>query len=169
MRYVGMTGPGNPDVLRIMSGPRPTPGADDVLVRVAAAGINRPDILQREGKYPPPAGASPILGLEIAGTIVAVGSSAERWRVGDEVCALVAGAGYAEYCAVPAPQCLPVPTGLTMVEAAALPETFYTVWTNLFQRGRTQSEGRRPSYTAARVGSARRPSSSRTRSAQKSS
>ncbi len=139
MRYVGMTGPGGPDVLRIMTGPVPTPGTDDVLVRVAAAGINRPDILQREGKYPPPHGASPILGLEIAGTVAAVGTAVKRWRVGDEVCALVAGGGYAEYCLAPEPQCLPVPTSLTRVEAAALPETFFTVWTNLFQRGRLAS------------------------------
>lgn len=106
-----------------------------MLVHVAAAGVNRPDILQRQGKYPPPPGASPILGLEVAGVVVAVGASVKRWRVGDEVCALVAGGGYAEYCVVPEPQALPIPAGLTAVEAAAIPETYFTVWTNLFQRG----------------------------------
>ena len=139
MRYVGITAPGGPDALQIMTGPIPTPGTGEVLVRVVAAGVNRPDILQRQGKYPPPPGASSILGLEIAGAVAAVGAGVERWRVGDELCALVAGGGYAEYCVVPEAQGLPVPSGLTMVEAAALPETFFTVWTNLFQRGRLRS------------------------------
>jgi putative PIG3 family NAD(P)H quinone oxidoreductase len=103
---------------------------------MAAAGVNRPDVLQRAGKYPPPPGASDIPGLEVAGTVVATGSDATRWREGDRVCALVAGGGYAEYCTAPAVQCLPVPRGLTWVEAAALPETFFTVWTNVFERGR---------------------------------
>jgi putative PIG3 family NAD(P)H quinone oxidoreductase len=103
---------------------------------VAAAGVNRPDVMQRLGKYPPPPGASDIPGLEIAGTIEAVGEGVTAWQVGDEVCALVAGGGYAEYCAAPAPQCLPLPRGLDVIEAAAIPETFFTVWTNVFDRGR---------------------------------
>jgi putative PIG3 family NAD(P)H quinone oxidoreductase len=114
----------------------PVAGPEDVLVRVHGAGVNRPDILQRTGRYPPPPGASDIPGLEIAGTVVAVGSTLSRWREGDLVCALVAGGGYAEYCVAPAPQCLPIPQGLGPGDAAALPETFFTVWTNLFQRGR---------------------------------
>jgi NADPH2:quinone reductase len=127
---------GGPEVLRPGERPVPAPGPADVLVRVAAAGVNRPDINQRRGRYPPPPGASDIPGLEIAGTIVSVGPDVSRWREGDNVCALVAGGGYAEYCVAPAPQCLPIPSGFTTVEAAAIPETFFTVWTNLFQRGR---------------------------------
>ena len=123
--------------------PRPHPvpgiGAGEVLIRVVAAGVNRPDLMQRQGRYPPPPGAPDTPGLEVAGPIVAVGPSACDWRVGDAVCALVAGGGYAEYCAAPAVQCLPVPRGLTMIEAAALPETFFTVWTNVFERGRLQA------------------------------
>jgi putative PIG3 family NAD(P)H quinone oxidoreductase len=114
----------------------PRPGTGEVLIRVAAAGMNRGDLLQRTGNYPPPPGASPVLGLEVSGTIAAVGENVGDWREGQEVCALVAGGGYAEYCAAPAPQCLPVPRGLGLVEAAALPETFLTVWTNVFERGR---------------------------------
>jgi putative PIG3 family NAD(P)H quinone oxidoreductase len=134
MQFIECDHPGGPDVMHIATGPVPGVRDDEVLVRVAAASVNRPDILQRQGKYPPPPGASPILGLDIAGTVVAVGARASRWRVGDRVCALVAGGGYAEYCAAPADQCLPVPAGLSMIEASALPETFFTVWTNLFQR-----------------------------------
>jgi putative PIG3 family NAD(P)H quinone oxidoreductase len=114
----------------------PEPGPREVLIRVAAAGINRPDILQRKGLYPPPQGASPIPGLEVAGEITKIGQDVERWRIGDRVCALVAGGGYAEYCLAPVPQCLPIPAGFSMVEAAALPETFFTVWTNVFDRGK---------------------------------
>jgi NADPH:quinone reductase len=136
MAHVVVTTPGGPEVLRIGTSPTPHPGAGDVLIRVAAAGVNRPDVLQRQGKYPPPPGASLILGLEVAGTIAACGANVTEWRVGDEVCALVAGGGYAEFCVAPAPQCLPIPGGCTMVEAAALPETVFTVWTNIFQRGR---------------------------------
>ncbi len=136
MRFVACEQPGPPEVLRIATGPTPRPRDDEVLVRVAAASVNRPDLLQREGKYPPPPGASPIIGLDIAGEVVAVGPQARRWRIGDRICALVAGGGYAEYCAVPEAQCLPMPEGLSVVEAAAIPETFFTVWTNLFQRGR---------------------------------
>jgi putative PIG3 family NAD(P)H quinone oxidoreductase len=121
--------PGGPEVLQPVERPVPKPGAGEVLIRVEAAGVNRPDVMQRLGLYPPPPGAPAIPGLEVAGTIV--GGD----RDGERVCALVAGGGYAQYCAVPEGQCLPVPAGLSMVEAAALPETFFTVWTNLFQRG----------------------------------
>jgi len=131
-----MSGPGGPEVLHIDTMPVPRPGPSDVLVHVAAAGVNRPDLLQRQGKYAPPPGASPILGLEIAGTVVAVGRDARRWQIGDEVCALLAGGGYAEYSLAPAPQCLPIPGSLSFIEAAGIPETFFTVWTNLFQRAR---------------------------------
>ena len=129
--------PGPPDVLRPVERPRPVPSDGEVLIRVRAAGVNRPDIMQRLGKYPPPPGASDIPGLELSGEVVEV-RGAGRWVVGDTVCALVAGGGYAEYCAVPAVQCLPIPAGLDPVSAAAVPETFFTVWTNVFQRGRLQ-------------------------------
>jgi putative PIG3 family NAD(P)H quinone oxidoreductase len=127
---------GGPDVLRPGRRPTPAPGPHEVLVQVAAAGVNRPDILQREGKYAPPPGASDVPGLEIAGRVVARGTAVEDWSEGDLVCALVAGGGYAEYCLAPDVQCLPVPAGLDLVQAAALPETVFTVWTNLFERGR---------------------------------
>jgi putative PIG3 family NAD(P)H quinone oxidoreductase len=107
-----------------------------VLIKVAAAGVNRPDVMQRRGKYPPPPGASDIPGLEVAGTIEAIGPDVTGWRVGDAVCALVSGGGYAEYCVAPVPQCLPAPRGLDIISAAAIPETFFTVWTNVFERGR---------------------------------
>jgi putative PIG3 family NAD(P)H quinone oxidoreductase len=136
MTAVAITTPGSPDVLRAVPWPMPEPAAGEVLVRVEAAGVNRPDLLQRQGKYPPPPGASELPGLEVAGRIVAVGPAVDRWRGGEAVCALVAGGGYAQFCAVPAEQCLPVPQGLTMVEAAAMPETFFTVWSNVFERGR---------------------------------
>src|SRR6185436_653226 len=136
MRVIEIVEPGGPDVLRPGERPLPQPTAEDVLIRVEAAGINRPDVMQRQGKYPPPPGASDVPGLEVAGRIVRVGEAASRWKVGDEVCALVAGGGYAEYCVAPAPQCLPIPKGLSAVGAAAIPETFFTVWTNLFQRAR---------------------------------
>lgn len=136
MSHVVVTAPGGPDMLCIGRSPTPRPSADEVLVRVAAAGVNRPDVQQRKGLYPAPPGASPILGLEVAGTVAACGPGVSGWRVGDAVCALVAGGGYAEYCVAPVPQCLPLPVGCTMVEAAALPETVFTVWTNVFQRGR---------------------------------
>jgi putative PIG3 family NAD(P)H quinone oxidoreductase len=130
-----ITRPGPPEVLRPTRRAVPRPGPGEVLLRVAAAGVNRPDLLQREGRYPPPPGTTDIPGLEVAGTVVALGEEVPRWSVGDEACALVAGGGYAEYCLVPAPQCLPIPRGLTPVQAAALPETFFTVWTNVFERG----------------------------------
>ena len=143
MRAVEISTPGSPDVLRVVDRPRPVPAPGEVLVRVAAAGVNRPDVLQRLGKYAPPPGASDLPGLEVAGHVEAVAPAADgapaRWAEGDAVCALVAGGGYAEYCVVPMAQCLPVPAGLSLVQAAALPETFFTVWTNVFERGRLQA------------------------------
>lgn len=136
MRAIEISEPGGPDVLRIADRPLPRPGAGEVLIRVAAAGVNRPDVLQRQGHYAPPPGASDIPGLEVAGAVEARGPDAGPWNVGDPVCALVAGGGYAAYCVAPAPQCLPVPRGLSPVEAAAIPETFFTVWDNVFERGR---------------------------------
>ena len=138
MTAVEIAEPGGPDVLRSAERPTPEPGLGEVLVKVAAAGVNRPDVLQRKGGYPPPPGASDIPGLEIAGAVVALGPGAGRWRIGDRLCGLVTGGGYAEYCAVPTVQCLPVPADYDMVKAAALPETFFTVWTNVFQRGRLE-------------------------------
>jgi putative PIG3 family NAD(P)H quinone oxidoreductase len=128
--------PGGPEVLRPTERPMPVPGPGEVLIAVEAAGINRPDVMQRKGLYPPPPGASDIPGLEIAGRVVAVGSGVTAPAIGDGVCALVTGGGYAAHCVAPAVQCLPVPKGFSMVEAAALPETFFTVWYNLFERGR---------------------------------
>ena len=138
MICVEIAEPGGPDVLRAVERPDPMPGPGDVLIRVAAAGINRPDVLQRRGAYPPPPGASDIPGLEVAGTIAAIGDRVSDWRVGDRVCALVAGGGYASMCVAPAPQCLTVPTSLDLIAAAAIPETFFTVWTNVFDRGHLQ-------------------------------
>ena len=136
MHHIAMEAPGGPEVLVLATGPVPRPATGEVLIRVAAAGINRPDILQRTGNYPPPPGASPILGLEVSGTVAALGAEVAGWHEGDAVCALVAGGGYAEYCVAPAPQCLPVPKGVALVDAAGLPETFFTVWSNVFDRGR---------------------------------
>ena len=136
MRVVEISQFGPPDVLRVAERADPVLGPGDVLIDVAAAGVNRPDLLQRLGKYPPPPGASDIPGLEVAGTVVGVGPDVTTWRTGDAVCALVAGGGYAERAAVPQQQVLPVPSGLSMIEAAAIPETFFTVWTNVFDRGR---------------------------------
>jgi NADPH2:quinone reductase len=135
MTAIEITEPGGPDVLKPGSRPMPLPGAGEVLIKVEAAGINRPDVMQRMGQYPPPAGASDIPGLEVAGAVAAVGLGVHRTKVGDAVCALVTGGGYATYCVAPEPQCLPVPRSFSMVEAAALPETCFTVWTNLFERG----------------------------------
>ena len=134
MRAIEISAPGGPEVLRVTQRPVPIPAANEVLIEVAAAGVNRPDVLQRKGGYPPPPGASDIPGLEVAGTIIATGAGANKWKTGDRVCALVTGGGYAEYVAAPAPQCLPIPRGLTLVEAAGLPETFFTVWVNVFER-----------------------------------
>ncbi|MEJ2655882.1 MAG: NAD(P)H-quinone oxidoreductase [Desulfobacterales bacterium] len=134
MRFIDTSDSGGPEVLVLTEGGRPEPVPGEVLIKVAAAGVNRPDIMQRQGAYPPPTGASPILGLEVSGQIVALGKDAAAWKRGDHVCALTNGGGYAEYVAVPEGQCLPVPVGLDMVAAAALPETFFTVWSNVFDR-----------------------------------
>ncbi len=127
---------GGPGVLHLTEIARPETGADQLLVRVLAAGVNRPDVLQRKGQYPPPPGASPLLGLEVAGEVVETGAAIQGWKVGDRVTALANGGGYAQYCAVPAVQCLPWPAGYDAIRAAALPETFFTVWANLFVHGR---------------------------------
>jgi NADPH:quinone reductase len=141
MKAIVITRPGEPEVLQAQIRPVPVPRSGDVLIRVLAAGINRPDVAQRKGHYPPPEGASPdIPGLEIAGIIEGVGEAVTRWRVGDKVCALVTGGGYAEYCCAPGGQCLPIPHNLTYVEAASLPETFFTVWSNVFDRGRLRHD-----------------------------
>jgi NADPH:quinone reductase len=136
MIAIGIREPGSPEVLVPVERPTPAVAAGEVLIKVAAAGVNRPDVMQRQGKYPPPPGASDIPGLEIAGEIVGVASDVTSWRTGERVCALVSGGGYAEYCSAPAPQCLPIPAGLDLIQAAAIPETFFTVWTNVFERGR---------------------------------
>jgi NADPH:quinone reductase len=135
MQAINPEAPGGAEVLRVVDRPVPEPGPGEVLIRVAAAGINRPDILQRRGLYPPPPGAPSIPGLEVAGRIVYLGGGVNRFREGQTVCALIAGGGYAEYALAPAAQCLPVPEALTPVEGAAMPETLFTVWSNLFQRG----------------------------------
>lgn len=135
MQAIEIMEPGGPEVLKPGTRPVPQPESNEVLIRIAAAGVNRPDVAQRKGVYPPPPGASDIPGLEIAGEIVATGDGVESFQVGDKVCALVTGGGYAEYVAAPAPQVLPVPDGLDMVQAAGLPETFFTVWSNIFDRG----------------------------------
>lgn len=136
MRQVEMTGPGEADVLVVREAERPSPGPGEVLIRVAAAGVNRPDVQQRKGLYPPPADASPILGLEVAGEVVGLGPYVAGVAMGARVCALVNGGGYTEYCVAPAVQCLPWPDGYDAVRAAALPETMFTVWANLFMLGR---------------------------------
>ncbi|MBN6151732.1 NAD(P)H-quinone oxidoreductase [Xanthomonas sp. AmX2] len=138
MTAIEICRPGAPEVLVPVRLPLPHPGRGELLVRVAAAGVNRPDVMQRRGSYPPPPGASPLPGLEFAGEVVQLGEGVERYRVGDRVCALVAGGGYAEYAVVHERNALPVPAPLSLTEAAALPETFFTVWANVFQRGRLQ-------------------------------
>jgi NADPH:quinone reductase len=135
VRCVEIAEPGGPEVLRTVERPDPRPGPGEVLIDVAAAGVNRPDVLQRLGSYPPPPGASDIPGLEVSGLVAATGPGVDGWSVGDRVCALVAGGGYASRCVAPAPQCLPVPAALDLTAAAAVPETFFTVWTNVFDRG----------------------------------
>ncbi len=135
MTHVALSGHGGPEVMQLAIGPCPQPAAGEVLIRVFAAGVNRPDIAQRAGRYPPPPGASPLLGLEVAGEVVACGSGVRTLGVGERVCGLANGGGYAEYCAVPETQCLPWPRGYDAVRAAALPETYFTVWANLFQAG----------------------------------
>lgn len=139
MRAVEIARPGGPEVLVVTTRPVPVPGPDEVLIKVAAAGVNRPDVIQRRGRYDPPPGASDLPGLEVAGTVVALGGDVAGLRPGDEVCALLSGGGYAEYATAPAPQVLPKPEGFSAVEAAAVPETFFTVWTNVFDRGRLVS------------------------------
>jgi putative PIG3 family NAD(P)H quinone oxidoreductase len=135
MRAVAIREPGPPEVLTLVERPEPAPAAGEVLIRVAAAGVNRPDCLQRRGLYPPPRGASDLPGLEVAGVIERCGTGVAGWHPGDRVCALLAGGGYAEFCTVDARQCLPVPTALSLIEAAVLPEALFTVWTNVFERG----------------------------------
>lgn len=135
MQFIDIEEPGGPEVLKVKKGAMPSCSDDEVLIQVAAAGVNRPDVLQREGKYPPPEGASPILGLEVAGFVAAVGKDAGPWRVGQRVCALTNGGGYAEFVSVPAKQCMQVPEALDFVVAAALPEALFTVWSNVYERG----------------------------------
>jgi putative PIG3 family NAD(P)H quinone oxidoreductase len=132
MKVVVISAPGGPEMLQSAERPVPQPGAGEVLIKVAAAGVNGPDLMQRKGLYPPPPGASDLLGLEVAGQIVAAGAGAQRWAVGDRVTALTNGGGYAEYCAVDARHCLPLPLGVSQLESACLPETFFTVWSNIF-------------------------------------
>jgi len=139
VKCIEISSPGPPEVLRLAERPDPAPGVGEVLIRVAAAGVNRPDVMQRQGHYPPPPGASDIPGLEVAGTIELLGEGVGGLRVGDRVCALVSGGGYAAKCVAPAVQCLPAPAPLDLVAAAAIPETFFTVWANVFDRGRLQA------------------------------
>jgi NADPH2:quinone reductase len=136
MRAVEITKPGGPEVLKVAERPQPEPRANEILIKVAAAGVNRPDVLQRSGNYPVPPDASDLPGLEVAGEVVALGSSAKTFRLGEKVCALVHGGGYAEYCVAPEVQALPLPKGLTPVQAASLPETFFTVWANVYERAK---------------------------------
>jgi putative PIG3 family NAD(P)H quinone oxidoreductase len=136
MRHVEVPQPGPPSVMTMARGPLPRPNAGEVLIEVAYAGVNRPDCSQRAGTYPPPPDASPILGLEVAGKVVARGSGSSAWNVGDQVCALVPGGGYAEYCTTPADWCLPIPAGFTLEQAGGLPENYFTVWNNVFDRAR---------------------------------
>ena len=132
MRHVAVAGPGGAEVMHFATGPLPPIGEHDALIQVEYAGVNRPDILQRAGSYAPPLTASPIMGLEVSGTIAATGAKVTQWKTGDAVCALTPGGGYAEYCAAPAAHCLPIPAGLSMLEAAGVPENFFTVWVNVF-------------------------------------
>jgi len=138
MTAIEITEPGGPEVLQPVSRPVPSPAAGEVLIKVLGAGINRPDVFQRKGAYPAPPGASDIPGLEVSGTIAALGAGVTSWQEGDAVCALVAGGGYAEYCVAPVEQVLPIPSGMEVADAAALPETFFTVWTNVFDRAALQ-------------------------------
>ena len=135
MKFIDHGTGGAPDCMQVKDGPLPQLKAGEVLIEVAYAGVNRPDVAQRSGSYPPPPGASPYMGLEVAGKVVAKSDDVSQWNIGDSVCALTPGGGYAEYCAAPASNCLPVPKGMSMLEAAALPENYFTVWTNVFERG----------------------------------
>jgi putative PIG3 family NAD(P)H quinone oxidoreductase len=139
MTVIGIRAPGGPEVLTPEQRPAPQLQEGEVLVKVAAAGVNRPDVMQRQGRYPPPAGATDIPGLEIAGEVVALGKNASRWKLGDRVMALVVGGGYAQFCAAHESHALPIPAGLANVEASAIPETFFTVWHNVFERGRLRA------------------------------
>ena len=139
MTAIAISAPGGPDVLQAISLPLPSPATTEVLIKVAAAGVNRPDCLQRQGLYPAPPGASEIPGLEVSGEIITVGSNCIRFKPGDQVCALLTGGGYAEYCVAPEVQCLPIPEGVSLIDAASLPETYFTVWSNVFQRGQLQA------------------------------
>ena len=136
MKFIDLNGVGGPEVLVPQQQEIPSPEEGEVLIKVGSAGINRPDVMQREGKYAPPPGASTIPGLEVSGTVMEMGSGVSEYKIGDHVCALVSGGGYAEYCLAPSPQTLPIPDGITMLEAGGIPETFFTVWTNVFQRGK---------------------------------
>lgn len=136
MKFINMEKPGGPEVLKIAEGETPKPASGEVLIEVHAAGINRPDCFQRQGNYPPPPGASLVLGLEVAGVVKECGASVTRWKKGDQLCALLSGGGYSEYVVAPEGQCLPIPKDFDFIHAAALPETFFTVWTNLFEDGR---------------------------------
>jgi NADPH2:quinone reductase len=141
MKYVDLSGFGGPEVMQVRLGPVPQAKAGEILVKVAASGVNRPDVAQRQGSYPAPKDASPVLGLEVAGTVVALGEGVSRFAIGERVCGLANGGGYAEFCTLPAGQCLPIPEGYDFIKAAALPETFFTVWANLFQMcGLTEGE-----------------------------
>jgi len=139
MEFIDHGKGGDPGCMQVASGPLPAPRPGDVLIEVAYAGVNRPDVAQRRGHYPPPPGASPYIGLEVAGRVAAVGDGVTQWKPGDQVCALTPGGGYAEYCLAPASNCLPVPAGMRLVEAAALPENYFTVWANVFDRGRLKA------------------------------
>ncbi len=134
MKHIAVTRPGPPDVMHVAEGPIPKPRDGEVLIEVAYAGVNRPDCLQRAGAYPPPPDASPVLGLEVAGRIVARGAGVTGWNIGDDVCALVPGGGYAQYCTTPADWCLPIPRGMSLEQSAGLPENYFTVWYNVFER-----------------------------------
>ena len=136
MKFIDLKGVGGPEVLVPQQQEIPSPEEGEVLIKVGSAGINRPDVMQREGKYAPPPGASTIPGLEVSGTVMEMGSGVSEYKIGDHVCALVSGGGYAEYCLAPSPQTLPIPDGIPMLEAGGIPETFFTVWTNVFQRGK---------------------------------
>ena len=136
MKFIDLKGVGGPEVLVPQQQEIPSPEEGEVLIKVGSAGINRPDVMQREGKYAPPPGASTIPGLEVSGTVMEMGSGVSEYKIGDHVCALVSGGGYAEYCLAPSPQTLPIPDGITMLEAGGIPETYFTVWNNVFQRGK---------------------------------
>jgi putative PIG3 family NAD(P)H quinone oxidoreductase len=136
MKFIDLNGVGGPEILVPQQQEIPSPEEGEVLIKVGSAGINRPDVMQREGKYAPPPGASTIPGLEVSGTVMEMGSGVSEYKIGDHVCALVSGGGYAEYCLAPSPQTLPIPDGIPMLEAGGIPETFFTVWTNVFQRGK---------------------------------